>query len=1006
MKRKAHVLAGLAAVLAVLLICTVCSCTRKGGFEGFDPYEVYSEDVGEYKPLYEGPNAKTVYAARDLTNGVNVFYPSPDRSKVRIINRDAVIDYRLAAGAKQMTSLSSVSGAEGGVYLENTADAFIELTDGTLYTSADSDSTPNLNIYRHGSYYYEAHILGQDFARFSEIKEKTGFELRMPDETNAVTDVKFKNGSLTFETGGADDPYICWNGLDVDADKFASVSITMKNKKSISGEIYVVAGSFGGFNADQHRSFTIVPDGESNTYTVSLAGIVGYKGTLRGLRLDIGTGDIDTVTIEKIEFLARDETHPPVQLDKTFHTYTDKLNCVDRFAAAKKAENIAAVGSFTRIDKSKVEKVVVKDASGLKNSFDGVDWETAEYAGFDIKGAGIFGYILLPHETSGTLSVYEEDGYYVIRQAFSPYKGIIKKGTVVEVGRRYYTDTAHDFDGFLREAEFERHPLENVKNTSPSSDGEYIGYNAIRGCYEFSIGGAPSFMQPYYEYPDKHFAVSVSLSGAEEDRTVYVYTHTGYTGGLECAVVLDENNLVLPVKTQVSKNFSGDGDDTLFFSGDPSYSDTFFPVVVEAGRETKLTVLNLYQNWGKFPLKQLSSIHFFTTYYHLSTGVTETNCIAPFFVYGKDYWLIPDFRPMSAPLWASQPQHTSGGCPRVIQYTSSDKGFAGLELATKYIDSSGPVYSDLLLNYISDDGRLAASYRHVEMPQTDESRAYYDVDIKVLEDIPFENFARDFSFYGMDGRFVFYDTLGYLDKNNAPAYAETNRSLERKYYVLGKNCPYVDIHGCDSNDYVNMAVLVADSDITVGGKKFTGNFVVSDYASWDLNRVNLSLNLGKVTLRAGDRMKLRLIVMPYGSQELEGDERVRLVRENTCLSPVRAESASCSVIEGSPVPKVRSADGKTAEFTISGGAANIPALNERYYRTCDHNIAVRVYGFDSFAAPEIYEKVDGEWVRYEVASANGYDGYAVYCDKDNSFSYAFVVTMNEAKPRTFKVVTP
>ena len=65
-----------------------------------------------------------------------------------------------------------------------------------------------------------------------------------------------------------------------------------------------------------------------------------------------------------------------------------------------------------------------------------------------------------------------------------------------------------------------------------------------------------------------------------------------------------------------------------------------------------------------------------------------------------------------------------------------------------------------------------------------------------------------------------------------------------------------------------------------------------------------------------------------------------------------------------------------------------------------------MYGFDSFAAPEIYEKVDGEWVRYEVASVNGYDGYAVYCDKDNSFSFAFVVTMNEAKPRTFKVVTP
>ncbi len=1003
MKRKNLIPAGLCVLAAAVLFCALCACSR-GGFDGFDPYAIYSEEVGEYKPLYEGDNSKTVYAARDLSNGVNVYYTSPDRSKLRVINRDTVIDYTLAAVAKRMTSLS---GTGGGVFLENTADAFIELTDGTVYTSANGNETPNLNIYRHGSYYYEVHILGQSFARASDITDRIGFELRMPDETHSVDNVKLEGGALTFDTGSAEDPYVAWNGLDVDADRYQTVRITMKNKKAISGEVYFVAGSYGNFNSDQHREFTIIPDGESNTYTVSLTGVSGLKGTLRGLRIDVGNGDKDTVTIEKIEFLAKDETLPPIQLDKTFHTYTDKLNCIDRFAAAKKAENIAAVGSLTRINKSRVGKVVVKDASGLKEALEGVDWDTAEYVGFDVKDAGIFGYILLCNESCGVISVYVDGDDYVIRQEYLPKKGVIHKDSIIEVGRRYYTDATHDFSGFLREAEFERHPLENVKSTSPATEGEFMGYNAIRGCYEFSIGGAPSFMQPYYEYPDKHFAVSVSLSGAEEDRTVYVYTHTGYTGGLECAVVLDENNLVLPLKTQVCKNFSGDGDDTLFFRGDPSYADTFFPVVAEAGRETKLTVLNLYQNWGKFPLKQLSSIHFFTTYYHLSTGVTETNCIAPFFVYGKDYWLIPDFRPMSAPLWASQPQHTSGGCPRVIQYTSSDKGFSGLELATKYIDSSGPVYSDLILNYISDDGRLAVSYRHVEMPQTDESRAYYDVDIKVLEDIPFENFARDFSFYGMDGRFVFYDTLGYLDKNNSPAYAETNRSLERKYYVLGKDCPYVDIHGCDSNDYVNMAVLVADSDITVGGKKFTGNFVVSDYSSWDLNRVNLSLNLGKVTLRAGDRMKLRLIVMPYGSQELEGDERVRLVRDNTCRHPVVAEGLGGTAnVESWAVPKVRSADGKTAEFTVSGGAANVPELNERYYKTCDYNVAVRVYGFDSFAAPEIYEKIGDKWVRYEVASVNGYDGYAVYCDKDNSFSYAFIVTMNDAKPRTFKVVTP
>ncbi len=995
-------------LLAVLCVIVLAGCrgTAKPNRIDFDPFEVYKEEVTEYKEMYTGANAKTVYAARDLANGVNVFYLTGERNALCIANGHMNLNYTVgsSAGAKQISSLTT---PDGKVYIENTGDAFIELENGSVYSSAAGLEGPNLNTYRHGAYYYDTHILNCSFERITDYSKKQVFDMVLPDSTNGVDGLKISDGVLSFKVSDPEDPYIGWNLTGVDASEFSGVRITMKNTSASSGEVYVAAGSFSGFNSDQKVAITLNPDGEYHEYTVSFENVVGYTGKLKGLRIDLDKGSKDSVSISKIEFLGKDNSRPKALLDRNFHTFTDKINSVDRFVISEKTENVAAIGFTANVKKANVAKLIVKDKNGLHESLTDVDWASAEYIGFDIKDAGIFGFILVNGTFESSFTVTDEGDNYVITQKYIPDKGLLRKKYIYEIGRRFYTDTAHSFEGFLKEAEFERHPLENVVTTTPDSNGKYLGYDSLKGLYTFTIeSNAGGFSPPYYSSPDRQYTLSVKFTGEDQDRTVYVYTHAGDTGGtLECAVLLDENNTVLPMAMEVSKNFSGDGDETVFDQGDHSYSDTFFPLVVESAKETKITVVNLYQNWGLFPLKQLSSIQFFTTYYHLSTGVTETNCIAPYFVYGKDYWTIPDFRPMSSPLWASQPQHTSGGAPRVLQYTSKDKGFSGLEFTTKYIDSTGPVYADVRMNYLSEDGRVAATYRHVEMPQTDESRAYYDIEFTVLEDFTVEEFRRDFNIFAMDGRFIFYNKLGYLDANNTPAAADTSHSAEKTYYKLGKDCPYVAIYDADADDYVNMAVIVADSDVTLGGRKFTGSFIVSDYTSWNLNRISLSLDLGKVTLKAGDVMKFRLIIFPYGSQEIRDDERVRLVRENTCLNPVRISSDTDTVLDDGIVPKAKSADGKTCEFTVYGGAANIPAVNESYYRSSDHNIAVRIYGFDSFGVPEIYEKINGEWVRYEIASVNGYDGYAVYTDADNSFSYAFVVNMNDATPRTFKIVT-
>ena len=46
-----------------------------------------------------------------------------------------------------------------------------------------------------------------------------------------------------------------------------------------------------------------------------------------------------------------------------------------------------------------------------------------------------------------------------------------------------------------------------------------------------------------------------------------------------------------------------------------------------------------------------------------------------------------------------------------------------------------------------EDGKIAVTYNHMEMPQTDENRAYYEMKYEILEDVSFKNFVKDFSFY-------------------------------------------------------------------------------------------------------------------------------------------------------------------------------------------------------------------------------------------------------------------
>lgn len=296
------------------------------------------------------------------------------------------------------------------------------------------------------------------------------------------------------------------------------------------------------------------------------------------------------------------------------------------------------------------------------------------------------------------------------------------------------------------------------------------------------------------------------------------------------------------------------------------------------------------------------------------------------------------------------------------------------------------------MSYLSDDGKIQVDYRQVEMAQSDETRTYYTLELTVLEDLEIKDFVNNFSFFSMDGRAIVYKKLGYLDENNNPQTVDLNLSEHTDYYKLGKNGAYFDYY-LDSDpahkgtDSVNMAVVIKDYAMIIGGKLYDGNLVLRESFDGAVNLATLTADLGDVTLRAGDTVRIDMILLPWGQPESKDDSNVLGVREDSVLSPIKTEANIGTVIADTYLPTVM-ADGNVAEFTVSGGGTAV--------------YTVRVYGYDTYTKPTVQVYENGAWVDFDYQH-HDYDGYMAFREDDGTYSLAFSFQMTDGEARTFRV---
>ena len=987
------------AALAALLIFTGC---------GPKTEKIIRRDISG-----DTPYADSILYAADSANTVQVAFTDGNRSGVKLQNRTAtfVSDFTNAGNM----GISYFANEKGKNYFTNSMDLYVIDESGTEWTDRASLTAARLNTTRLGYYYYEAKIQEYTFGLPDPEAATLAAPVKLADFTenwltNMVEITQKAGENPTVNIQFPTDAYVLKNELNVPKDSISTVKITMKVKGKTKTAFFCYTDSVLNRFTDKHRkAFNVSNDGEYHTYYIDISD--GLEGDLTSYRLEFQGEKGDVVTISSIEALMLGRA-PDLKTNKILHVFPDKIHQELRVVAASKIDAIKEYGLVLRLPENTVDALQIRDASGVHNDL-GFDPKTVEYAAFHIKGAGVIG-LIIPDIRGNTaaLNVTLEDSYYVIRQVYGGSGAKdndaseggsssiqIKAGEWITLCNRLYNDTSDSFDGIDAAARIERDPLgsKDFEVLSTNSSCGFSGYDKVRGVYVFGKDGA-DFSTAYHLDKNGYKTSTVKVTNSSgDDRNIYFCFHT-VSGALECATLADgEGKALLPIPVEVCKNFSGEFEDRFYDPSDAGYGDSYFPMVLKSGETTSFTENHLYQNWGKYPLKQLSSIQFFVGYYHLSTGVSESNCIAPYYVYGKDGWILPDFRGCSSKMWPSQPQYNSVGVTKLVSHYTPDGTYYQSEYTGSKINAYGPTYADVEYSYIADDVSYKYTVRHMEFPHTDETRTYYTLDLTFLKTLKITEVRRDFNILMFNSHMTAYHWFTYLNAKGEVEIEDMKlgeQSLVNVYDKLRKGSfwyTWNNITEPSHDNPLNYGVVVRDYDVKVGGFKWNGNFVVRNCTDGVYNTGFLTLDLGKTTFRKGDHIRMSFVLIPWGNPDWESYSNMELLYEDCVTAPLSVKAEVGSVVNEKWLPRVLASGGE-AVFTVSGGRGNTP---------------VRVDGFTSPDVPEIYVRSgegDDGWVPYSNAVVNGYDGYMIHFNDDGTYGFSFVFEQKDpGESVTFRV---
>ncbi len=986
-KGACGVAALLLVALAVVSLFSGCTNNSSGGTDIpiIEPTEepVEMRDISNDSKL-----ADSILYANQVANGVQARYINgTGRAKYEVLNKQIRIVETLDTDGKM--GIESISEICGGTYLTNTMNSYVVDKNGKVWQDNYSTTVGRINTTRLGYYYYEVFMRDQGFG----TKENGSFAFA--DETSlSVFDNDWlasshckatyeKGKSVTMELTEGLDPYIArYLETPVPREKATHIALTIAAEGSAGRtQLFICDKKTGNFNAEQMLDFELACDGKPHTYVLDISGLL--KDDLTGVRIDAGKISGEKYTVTGIKAVTIGECIAALG-ERTLDVYPDKLHQSFRLLARQNYEAVSEFGMIWEMPKDKVEAIKIRDLAGAHDDTD-IDPDTVQYVAFKVKDAGVIAIIIPDDGSTLKTSVTLENGKYVVKQVASGNLNL-KAGKDCIFGHRIYTNKDGNLNALDDVAWKERNPVpaENFTVNPGSNGAKIIGYDPIKGYYCTSVNGTvwPTVFKEGRR--NDYFISNITVDSDYNDRNIYMCVKT-YPGTLECAVLLDEDQMQVPIPMQVCKNFDCEKEEKVYDPEDVSYGNSIFPISIKSGSSVTFSDVHLYVNWGIFQIKQLSSIQFFVSYYHLSTGCSESNCISFYGVFGKDGFLLPDFRGHSGIRWNTDPQFTSVATSKAVSYRDNSNKLIMNEYTGSKINSSGPSYADLEYSYIDDGGAFKYTIRHSEFPQTDENRTYSVIKLTFLKDLTINDVKKQFSIVSQDSRNQYFAELSYRDPDGNRQHVDlktTTRGVT--YYTLhGKQSWYAYYHSNKpvpeqvegEDDPMNYAVIIKDTDIVIGGKKWEGNLILRDSFGGDLNFSALSLDLGKTTFKKGDYIYIEFLMLPWANRDLTSDENIRLVFEDSVLKPLTVANVKKGTALDEPYLARVLCEDNEAEFTVTGGR--------------NRNV-VRVDGFTKLVRPVI-EIIDanGNATPYNTA-VKEYDGYAVHLGRDGTYSYSFV----------------
>ena len=976
--------------VSALLLISAAACVGPGsGPQGDPATEAPSPTPVPRSIEEESVMAASIVYANDMMNKIQGAYDGPDREGFIVSNENAFYDISLKN--RDTVGLGRIRTAEGKVLLDGGMTGFYTKSDGKRFETCYSGSNARVNTSKMGYYYYEVNIRDISFTverpsgRYTDEKK-----VNIPKDarigSNMVSGAKLSGGAITGTVSDGSDPYVSIDlSHELSGNNLVIFDLTVSGT-SASGSVYFAYSGSGGINSDNYVGFKYDAGGKKQTVIVYIPKLDGLNTSLTELRFDInGAKKGDTFRIENIR-TGSQEPYGEIRcgFEQTLHSYSDKVNSQVRILFDEKQDDLSTYGFTYRIPEDTVKAIRFMDAKG--EVFDKLSEEITDfqYVGFEIKDAGLLGFIAAGDGESHSV-LKQEDGCFVV-ELFKEIPGVHKAGTDDIFGHRIYTSSKADFEALKNDAYIERNPVsfEVTGQSMKNSKLKALGYNYVTGAYELSVAGT-DFSSAYRKSNvNKYYGGDVKVHADSLDRKIY-FMSVGASGCLEAAAILDENKMLVPIQAEVCKNFQGEYEEKYYDPQDLQYGYTIFPLVIRSNSNVSYTMLNMYQNWGVNRLKQISSIAFHIGYYHLSTGCTESNCIAPYFVFGRDGWTLPDFRGCSGIMWSSQPQYNSVGRLRFLSYTE-DGVVKHSEYTRSNIRSSGPVYADIEYSYRSCDGSFDYTLRHVEFPSNDENRTYYSMEATCLKDVTFNDARNSFTLFSFDPRFQCMKYTSYKAENGNVERITNNVSSpsDVALYKLAKETPYFSVYNYklqNDNDIENFGFIVKSYDISIGGKTFDGNLIMRNSTfregSTMLNLVELGIDQDTLKFKKGDRIKLVFILLPFGVKEQDNDDNVRYVIEDSVDNPWSLCSCETGEAVADDYLVIVNAENNVAEFTVTGSR---------------NSNAVRVNGFSKLARPRVEVKSDGEWTDL-VLNVEDYDGYQVNYTFDGYFSYSFIINM-------------